>query len=102
MLGLAREEENNIRDFVKRVLVEADIAHGFEHTECVVDLAKKIGKDETADLRVVVPAAYLHDIVPMGRADNFMKHAEQSADEAGDFLEKIGLPFFFKAPLVKR
>ena len=51
------DQEKQIRDFVSERLQNADIAHGFDHVEYVVSMAKRIGLSEGADLRIVVPAA---------------------------------------------
>ncbi|MGB9595290.1 MAG: HD domain-containing protein [Candidatus Poribacteria bacterium] len=82
--------EEKIRCFVKERLKNADIAHGFDHIECVVNMAKKIALAENADLRIVVPSAYLHDIVPRNEVERFDLHTEKSANEAVKFLKSIG------------
>ncbi len=83
-------KEEKIRNFVKERLKNADIAHGFDHIECVVNMAKSIALAEGADLRIVVPSAYLHDIVPRNEVERFDLHTEKSANEAVKFLKEIG------------
>jgi len=85
------EIEKQIRDFVQNKLKNADIAHGFDHIECVVQTAKIIAIDENADLNIVIPSAYLHDIIPRNEVERFDQHTEESAIEAKRFLKNIGL-----------
>ena len=87
--ALSKREEIAIREYVKGKLKDADIAHGFDHVECVVNLAKKIAKAEGGNFRIVVPAAYLHDIVPRGKVKSFEDHAKASAMEAETLLRKL-------------
>jgi len=91
--GLKPEIENQIRDFVLQKQKNADIAHGFDHVECVVNMSKKIGLEEYADMRIVIPSAYLHDIVPRNEVERFDLHTEESANEAKHFLKEIGFSF---------
>lgn len=87
---LKMDEEEKIRNFVKERLKNADIAHGFDHIECVVKIAKKLALAEGANLRIIIPSAYLHDIVPRNEVERFDLHTEKSASEAVKFLEEIG------------
>jgi len=82
-------QEDQIRQYVIEKLKKADIAHGFDHVECVVNMAKKIALHEKADLRIVIPSAYLHDIVPRNEVVRFDLHTEESASEAKRFLENL-------------
>jgi len=41
-------DEEKIRHFVKEKIKNAGIAHGFDHIECVVNMAKKIALAENA------------------------------------------------------
>ena len=90
MEGLTKREENLIRSFVEKRMKSLDLAHNFEHVECVVRLAKRIGKIEGANLRIVVPAAYFHDVNPGGRSSKFSYTTRDSAKEAEIFLKRIG------------
>ena len=83
------EKEEAIRHFVIEKLKNADIAHGYGHIKCVVNMAKKIAIAEKANIRIVVPAAYLHDIVPRNEAERFDLHTEESANEAMRFLKSM-------------
>lgn len=88
--GITLEQEKQIRDFAKKRLRGADIAHGFDHVDCVVNMAREIALREGADLRIVVPAAYLHDIVSRGEVERFDLHTDGSAAEGKQFLRNIG------------
>ncbi len=83
-------QEKQIREFAKEKLKNADIAHGFDHAEYEVGMAKKIALSEGANLRLVIPAAYLHDLVSRGEAERFDLHTDESAALGKQFLEKIG------------
>ena len=84
------ERERQIRDFVTARLQKADIAHGFDHVEYVVNMARKIALQERADLRIVIPAAYLHDIVSREEVERFDLHTDESATEGAKFLRSMG------------
>jgi len=84
------EEEKQIRDFVKERLRGSDIAHGFDHVEYVVNMARKIALREGADLRIVIPAAYLHDVVSREDVERFDLHTDESATEGKRFLRNMG------------
>lgn len=73
-----------------------DPTHDFLHVMRVVNWAKKIARAENADLNVVVPAAYLHDVVNVPKNDPRRKEASRlSADSAVLFLSNIGYPQHF-------
>ncbi|OGD55668.1 hypothetical protein A3K81_04770 [Candidatus Bathyarchaeota archaeon RBG_13_60_20] len=59
--------------------------HGYEHTERVVELCKKLGTALNADMDVLIPAAILHDI-----ARGQPEHAEKGAAEAEEVLMGAG------------
>jgi uncharacterized protein len=59
---LPAETEERIAALVAECSRRADIAHNMDHVVCVVGLAKRIGAEEGANLRVVIPSAYLHDL----------------------------------------
>lgn len=87
---LTLEKERQIQDFVKARLKKADIAHGFDHVLCVVGMAEKIALCESAELKIVIPAAYLHDVVSREEVERFDLHTDKSAGLAREFLEGIG------------
>lgn len=87
---MTQEQEQKIREFVIKRHENSDIAHGFDHIECVVNMAKRIAVDSGAKLHIVIPAAYLHDIVSRKEVDSFDLHTENSNLLAREFLSSIG------------
>jgi uncharacterized protein len=77
----------------------ADAAHDLSHISRVVKVAKQLAIAESADLAVVVPAAWLHDCVSLPK-----NHPERhlastlAGDKAIEFLASIHYPFgYYKA-----
>jgi len=69
----------------------SDPAHDLLHLERVVATARRIAAAEGADLRVVVPAAWLHDYVVVPKDDPRRAQASQlAAVEAVAYLKAIG------------
>lgn len=75
-------------DFMHAVCREnPDPSHDILHVKRVVSIAKKIGKQENANLNIVIPAAYLHDCVYISKSDVRRTQASRlSADKAGSLL----------------
>lgn len=74
----------------KKLLKNCKGCHGFDHTERVLSLCIKIGKKEKADMKVLIPAALLHDI---GReledmSEGKICHAQKGAELAENILKK--------------
>ncbi len=64
-------------------------------------MAKELAQQEGADLAVVLPAAWLHDLVPIAKDDPRRAQASQlSASAACEFLERLNYPQKFM-PLIK-
>jgi uncharacterized protein len=59
--------------------------HGYEHTERVVELCRRLGARLGADMSVLLPAAILHDV-----SRDEENHSERGADEAARILEEAG------------
>ncbi len=78
---------------VERMLQGRDPGHDFEHIMRVYKNAQKIGKEENADMKVLLAAALLHDLVvyPKGSAKR-SKSSDDSADIAEKILQKRGWP----------
>lgn len=83
--------ETKMSNFVKAYMKDtfSDIAHRFDHIECVVKLAKYIAAKEGANYRIVVPAAFFHDYAPRQHYA-FHFHTDESADAAATFLSENG------------
>ena len=70
-----------------------DPAHDLAHFARVVATAKRLAKEESANLDVVIPAAWLHDLVNVPKNDPRRAQASRlSAAEALQFLKEIGYP----------
>ena len=70
-----------------------DPGHDLAHVRRVVAAARKLAKEEEADLAVVVPAAWLHDCVIVPKNDPARAHASlRAAETAGVFLRNQGYP----------
>lgn len=87
---LTKEESKKISDYVFTHIRKGqhDLAHGIDHTNCVVKLARYIAKKEGANLRIVTTAAYFHDFAPR-RTLLFEGHTKVSAEEARKYLNSI-------------
>jgi uncharacterized protein len=71
---------------VIKLLDGRDSAHDFQHIKRVYKNAKVIGRREGADMKILLPAALLHDLVvyPKGSAKT-----SKSADDSADMAEKL-------------
>ena len=70
-----------------------DPAHDLGHVRRVVAWAERLGRAEGADLRVVAPAAWLHDCVTVAKTSPDRPRASRlAADAAGAFLREAGFP----------
>ena len=88
---LTPQEESMISAHIAQHIQRSghDLAHGFDHVIAVVRLARYIGKNEGANLRVVTAAAYFHDFEPR-RKLIFSSHTKVSAEKAIIYLREIG------------
>lgn len=84
-----RDEEEAIQKYVVHKLKEADIAHGWDHIRCVVNLCRIIGKEENANFRILIPAAYFHDIKSRDKAKRYKNFRLECAKEAENFLSSL-------------
>jgi uncharacterized protein len=67
-------------------------AHGLDHTLRVTALCELIGREEAADMRVLIPAALLHDIARPLEEEKGIPHEQEGARMAEEFLSSIGYP----------
>jgi uncharacterized protein len=79
-------DEEAIQKYVAHKLKEADIAHGWNHTMCVVNLCRIIGKEENVNYRILIPASYFHDIKSRDKAIKYENFRLECAKEAENFL----------------
>jgi uncharacterized protein len=84
----------NIPELVKIVepnYNNGDPGHDFAHICRVVELVKKLGRDEGANLEVLIAAAYLHDIVNLPKDHTKRSQAsELAATRSRKILQDIG------------
>lgn len=74
-------------------LENQDSAHDVLHCSRVVITAKKLCAEHSADLNVVIPAAWLHDFVIVNKDDPLRSQASRlSADAAIEYLDSVDYP----------
>ncbi|MCC6810529.1 MAG: HD domain-containing protein [Deltaproteobacteria bacterium] len=81
-----------LREIVRpRYENNGDPGHDFAHVERVVMSCKRIAESVGADLSIVLPAAYLHDVinVPKNHPDRAAASAK-AAEEARGILRSVG------------
>jgi uncharacterized protein len=81
---------------IAEIATAEDPAHDLLHFQRVVSTAKKICQLEKGLLEVVVPAAWLHDMVIVPKSDPRRSQASRlSAKSAVEYLTSIGYPAEF-------
>ncbi|HVN73134.1 MAG TPA: HD domain-containing protein [Methanoregula sp.] len=70
--------------------IPATGSHGMDHTGRVARLCAIIGGEEHADMRVLIPAALLHDIARPAEAERGVPHEAEGARMAEDYLRSAG------------
>lgn len=87
------EWEKLFEDKIKTVASSDDPAHDLNHFKRVVAMAKKLCVQEGAKPEVVVPAAWLHDLVIVPKNSPLRSQASKlSAEKALEFLHEINYP----------
>jgi len=82
--------ENKLLDIAKKNQTKNDPSHDFQHVFRVYKLAAQIGKNENADLDIIIPAALFHDIIVyLKNHPNSKNEAHESAEFAKNTLMKI-------------
>jgi uncharacterized protein len=84
---------DQIQSIARHSFRDARGSHDWDHTQRVVDLCRRLGPVENADMTTLLSAAYLHDI---GRAEQdhtngSVCHAEKGACLATDILSSLPL-----------
>jgi uncharacterized protein len=91
-MALGELEEACLRWVATKVSL-LDPAHDLLHVKRVVAMAKRLAAAEGALCEIVVPAAWLHDCVPIAKDDARRTLASRlSAAAARDFLAEQGYP----------
>lgn len=85
--------ESLFRERIAEMASSEDPAHDLLHFERVVATAKKLCKHEQADAEIVIPAAWLHDLVIVPKNSPLRSQASRmSAEAAEEFLHEIEYP----------
>lgn len=80
--------------------MEVDLAHDLNHVKRVVNSAKFLANRESADLNIVIPAAYLHDCINLPKTHpDRSKASIHAADKAVKFLASIQYPSQYLVPI---
>lgn len=88
--------EARFQAFLSEHEEQADLAHDLSHILRVVANARKLATLSQADLRIVIPAAWLHDCVSVPKNSPLRSQASRmAAQAAGEFLSKAGYPSQF-------
>jgi uncharacterized protein len=82
------EKIESIHAYVTTVLRQPG-SHGVDHTLRVVRLCEVIGRHEDADMKILLPAALLHDIARPVEEEQGIPHEEEGARMAELFLRSI-------------
>jgi uncharacterized protein len=82
------EKNDPILHYVKKTLTQPG-SHGLDHVLRVVYLCKIIGTEENADMEILLPAAFLHDIARPNEDATGIPHEEEGARMAEQFLRSI-------------
>ena len=83
--------------FIKEIFSGEETGQDFFHIERVVKMAKRIAKEENADLFLVELAAWLHDLGDYKLNDG-MDKSEEMIEE---FLSEIGVSFEIRSKIVE-
>lgn len=87
------EVENLLSRKIFQIATNDDPAHDFLHFQRVVQTARALCVEEKAKMEVVLPAAWLHDMVIIPKDDPRRSQASKlSAEEAIKFLTRVGYP----------
>ncbi|MFT6987210.1 MAG: hypothetical protein ACJAT7_003064 [Psychromonas sp.] len=84
--------ENELLAFAQKEMSQ-DPAHDINHVLRVVKTAKDLCHQEKGKLKIVLPAAYLHDCFSFAKNHPDRAHSSKiAADKAIEFLKLIGYP----------
>ena len=88
------------QDYIHAQSQSADASHRFDHFYRVAQLAWTIAMAEQADLAVVMPASWLHDMVIIDKRSAQRSQASSlSAHVAVDYLMNVGYPAQYHAAI---
>jgi uncharacterized protein len=88
--------ETQIKEKVRQLFPETDPAHDFAHLSRVAKTAKALAIQEDANLYVVLPAAWLHDLINLPKSDPRRNQASRLSSEAAiQLLSELNYPEAF-------
>jgi uncharacterized protein len=82
------EKTEAMRHYIKTTLTQPG-SHGLDHVLRVVHLCEVIGKEEDADMAVLLPAALFHDIARPLEKEKGIPHEKAGAEMAERYLRSI-------------
>jgi uncharacterized protein len=82
------EKIDAMRHYIQGVFTEPG-SHGLDHVLRVVYLCEIIGKEENADMTVLLPAALFHDIARPIETEKGIAHEKAGAEMAERYLRSI-------------
>lgn len=89
MIHVTKLQLEKLKIEVRKRIEDNDPAHDFEHIMRVYKNAERIAKKEGADLKIVLTAALLHDIISYKKSDPRSKSSSlESAKEARKILQR--------------
>ena len=82
-----------IKNFARKFFKNSRVSHRWDHTLRVLRLCERIGRKEGADMRVLLAAAYLHDIgrTRQDTSNGVICHAREGARLAHSFVYELPL-----------
>jgi uncharacterized protein len=88
--------ESQFESKISEIASSDDPAHDFLHFKRVVGLAKYLCERENGNAEIVIPAAWLHDLVIVPKDSPLRSQASRlSAEKAIEFLRSVGYPAKF-------
>lgn len=85
--------ENQFREKIIQTDLGQDSAHDLAHFQRVVTSARRLAQKEGANLEIVIPAAWLHDLVNAPKSDPRRSVASRLSAEASiEYLKTIHYP----------
>jgi len=91
---------DSIRKYAETAMRQSG-SHGFDHVLRVIRLCERIGIDEHAEMRVLIPAALLHDIARPLEKEKGIPHEIAGAKIAELYLISIGYPEEYISPVTR-
>lgn len=81
-----KELKEKLISIARQKQTKNDPSHDFQHVLRVLNLAMRIGKEEKADLDILIPAVLFHDIIMYGKNH---PNSKNEASKSADFTEKV-------------